>query len=493
MIARFISLFILILLASLTSFGQKEANFWYFGDYIGFDFNNNNPTPLSNSNMESVGATAVRSDQNTGKLLFYSNGESVWNEKNQVMPNGSHLLGETRATQSALIVPIPEEPNLFYLFTVSKSLVSPAKASRIYYSIIDMSLDNGFGDIPEGKKNIPIIDNVAEKLTAIPVSDGIGYWLITHGVNNNSFFVFKISGYSISDPKTFNIGSIYELNTEKNEAVGFLKASPNGKLLASTVTSGTYFRAFELFDFNHENGEISNPLSLGDFSLQYGLSFSPDNTKLYLKATNNSIDARDILHQFDLNSEDIKSTRVGLIRTNPNFDINQYNIGLTALALQIAPDGNIYGAGNPSDFENQEDQNAMLVIEKPNAKGIAAQIMLKRFNFRDGAVTNGLPNFIENIFNGISASDNPNVLCTELELYQLFPNPTTATINITVSERCFTPYFLTIYNLLGQSILTLWVNSQISDEVDISQLSTGTYYAVLNFSDKRIVKRLVKL
>ncbi|MFC7667853.1 hypothetical protein ACFQT0_10980 [Hymenobacter humi] len=52
-------------------------------------------------------------------LLFYTNGETVWNRKHQPMPNGRKLMGSGSSTQSALIVPDPGSGNVFYIFTVA--------------------------------------------------------------------------------------------------------------------------------------------------------------------------------------------------------------------------------------------------------------------------------------------------------------------------------------------------------------------------------------
>ena len=62
------------------------------------------------------------SDPNTGQLLFYTDGRKVWNANNQVMPNGSNLLGGfyNSCTQGALIVPFPEDNQRYYLFTLEE-------------------------------------------------------------------------------------------------------------------------------------------------------------------------------------------------------------------------------------------------------------------------------------------------------------------------------------------------------------------------------------
>jgi hypothetical protein len=42
-----------------------------------------------------IEGTASIADRITGDLLFYTDGQTVWNAQNQPMPNGSELAGST--------------------------------------------------------------------------------------------------------------------------------------------------------------------------------------------------------------------------------------------------------------------------------------------------------------------------------------------------------------------------------------------------------------
>src|SRR5688500_3859954 len=114
---KYILLQILVLTITTNSFAQKERNIWYFGDHAGLDFNGGTPVALTNSSMHTLDNSATASDYNTGDLLFYSNGVSVWNKDHAVMPNGSGLLGDVSGGNSAFIVKQPESTSLYYLFT----------------------------------------------------------------------------------------------------------------------------------------------------------------------------------------------------------------------------------------------------------------------------------------------------------------------------------------------------------------------------------------
>jgi hypothetical protein len=57
-------------------------------------------------------------------------------------------------------------------------------------------------------------------------------------------------------------------------------ASPNGKMIADCVYGS--IGVLELFDFDSKTGRVSNCTSLTTRQTYYGLSFSPDNSKLYV-------------------------------------------------------------------------------------------------------------------------------------------------------------------------------------------------------------------
>jgi hypothetical protein len=100
-------LFFLLLASNV--FAQLQNNNWIFGYGGSVNFSGVNPVS-SLVSISSNEQTASVSDPITGQLLFYTDARNVWNANNQLMPNGSGLLGGffTSATQGALIVPFPD-------------------------------------------------------------------------------------------------------------------------------------------------------------------------------------------------------------------------------------------------------------------------------------------------------------------------------------------------------------------------------------------------
>jgi hypothetical protein len=77
-----------------------------------------------------------------GNLLFYSDGQDVYNKLNNRMPHGDSLLSSGYATSPCVAFRMPGSLRKYYLFTVAGAPTTKWKPC-VNYSIIDMSLDGG--------------------------------------------------------------------------------------------------------------------------------------------------------------------------------------------------------------------------------------------------------------------------------------------------------------------------------------------------------------
>src|SRR5215212_6437641 len=68
---------------AITSFSQ-QGNVWYFGDNAGLNFNTNPPSSLTDGRLTTYEGCSGISDNN-GRILFYTDGITVWNKQHQVM------------------------------------------------------------------------------------------------------------------------------------------------------------------------------------------------------------------------------------------------------------------------------------------------------------------------------------------------------------------------------------------------------------------------
>ncbi len=99
--------FFLSLFSFSSVFSQGQADNWYFGDYVGLKFNSDGSVSvLTDSQMKVSEGCSTISDCN-GSLLFYTDGENVWNKNHQIMVNGTGLFGRDTSTQAANIIKKP--------------------------------------------------------------------------------------------------------------------------------------------------------------------------------------------------------------------------------------------------------------------------------------------------------------------------------------------------------------------------------------------------
>ncbi|MCD0471332.1 T9SS type B sorting domain-containing protein [Flavobacterium sp. JAS] len=411
-------LFISLLFAIPVS-AQKEAAIWYFGYGAGLDFNSGSPVALTNGKLFTNEGCASISDR-YGNLLFYTDGSIVYDKSHQIMPNGTGLLGHRSSTQSAIIVPKPKDPNLYYIFTVDEPNPVNVDAnptndesppnSGLNYSVVDLRLNNGLGDIVSSEKNIPLITydvnnaedvkfKCSEKITAVQHSDGLSFWVVTHF--RNTFYSFKVStnGVDQTPIKTITAQDI-PLGGYNSNAIGYLKASPNGKKIAianmATKTSnnlnanGLVKRNtgnVYLYNFDADSGIVSSETLLYDKIDPYGIEFSAKSAKLYM--TYNKYDAAGTSQGSSLIQYDLKKADIA----NSMQIINSSNY--VAGALQLAIDEKIYRSGY-SLIDNSIQK--ISVINNPEADGINCNFIQNKIDLKTGTSQLGLPPFITSLF-----------------------------------------------------------------------------------------------
>lgn len=375
----FIKILVLILFIDSPIYAQKEINNWYFGNHAGVSFNTGSPVPVSDGKLNSIEGCAVMSDKNTGKLLFYTDGTKIWNANHQVVNTDIDLMGGPSSTQTVLIVPNPANNFEYYIFTVPDLTLSVTpKTTSMYYSLI--SVQNPSCDIVFINKFL--IDGVSEKLTGTVDCSGTEFWVVAHSRYESTFYSFHVTSQGVNEkPVTSNY---YEVS--RDNTAGYVKISPDGSKLAITSHNANSFLA--LFDFDVRTGAVSNYILLGDQSTNdmfYGVSFSPDNSKLYaIGRTNlNNEVYESALYQYEVN------------QTTPAAILNSLNIFYIrksipfVSALLLGPDKKLYIA---CTYRNYLD-----VINYPNLKGNACGYKEDAVKLT-GQCQLGLPNNMDLIY-----------------------------------------------------------------------------------------------
>lgn len=392
---RKITLAILCCFIGVIAFCQSEAANWYFGYGGGIRFNqsNNTITSLDDGQLfTNEGCTSISDD--LGNLLFYTDGSRVWNKNHSVMPNGYGLYGDSSSTQSAIIVPKPNDPNIYYIFTVDNWLDDINHG--LSYSEVDMSLDNGLGNITV--KNVYLLQESSEKITAV-LKDCItkSIWVLTFASEDgtssffNTFHAFEISSAGIN---TTSVKSPFN-DISIQDARGYLKLSPDGtKVACANVVDGLF-----LYDFDTATGKLSNQQQLsisGNNRFPYGVEFSPNSQLLYVHASNNFF-SNDFAeaenpanHSSDLIQYNLLAANVQASATIIDSR-NLYRGG-----LQLGPDGKIYRALSAT---YNKGLSYLGVINNPDNLGTSCNYKHNAINLTPNQSAQGLPPFIASFFN----------------------------------------------------------------------------------------------
>ena len=456
---------------------QKQNNVWHFGYSAGLDFNSTPPVAVTGSADNLEGCASISDSE--GNLLFYSNGESVWNRDHQLMPNGQGLEGGNSSTQAALIVPLPGSFSQYYLFTTGDDIYS---GYGLAYSVVDMLADDGFGDIIISTKNTVVTDSTAEMQTAVLHANAEDIWIVTHKLNSTDFHAYLLTSAGLSSiPVISSIGNYYQLNSG-GSTPGPIRSSHDGTKI---VTAITYDGICEMFNFNPATGELTDHFDLKPLipdQFIYGIEFSPNDSLLYVAGFPENGDSNLVI-QLAIYQDPILSMNVGAFY-EPSEEFG---------ALQLAPDKKIYLARRFNSFID--------VIHYPDQPGVACQYDPQSVALDSGTNSSyGLPNPAPYSFCPIPSLGGDRVLCEGDTLHltvSLNSSPscpqsfiwydgTTDSIKVITGPGI---YWAEINNSLFIYTDTIQIDSAVREELTVSicpgesyegYTQTGTYIDTFN-------------
>lgn len=370
---------LLILPLCYSSKGQRQNDYWIFGSSAGINWSAGN-SAFRPSNFFSLESCASVCDPVTGQLLFYSNGQEIYDRNFNPLQNGDNLKGNLSSTQGTLILPRPGKPGQYLLFTTPEA--TNTSLFGLHYSVIDMSLNGGLGAVPANEKNILLLDEVVEGLTYCFNRDSSAYWLITHERGSNRFVTFEINEAGIGKNKVFSpAGRIFKTYADH---MGYFKVSPDGTRLAFSNTlkpNATYtYSQIELYTID-ECGRIREDMVIGNVPLStYGCEFSPNGRFLYFSG----IESPSRLFQADLslqNAAAVESSITEIGRATPIPNQFYYYGGLQRRGNKI--------------YLAQSYFTALHCIEFPDLPGAACQFRESALILMDGSFSRyGLPQMV---------------------------------------------------------------------------------------------------
>lgn len=449
----------LFLLVIEQAFAQVErTKNWYFGESLGLQINDTLfPTLLSNSQITTPGGCASISDS-SGQLLFYTNGQTIWNSNHTVMFNGNSMAGDGNASQSSLIIPDPGNANQYYVFTIGGSC-----NNTLHYSVVDMSLQGSLGAVTQ--INVALDSNMIQKITGVANQASNGYWIITHADLSSAFYAYPLTSAGIGTPIISNVGTVIN----GSDCFGVLKASPLGNKIAMTFPANN---GFELYNFDNATGIVYNAMFIGNTLTEptYGCEFSSNGNYIYCNAAISGVTPPSI-YQYDItlaNAGQIDSSKVLVGFSQSPFIYTSMQLGL---------DGKIYCAGTNRDY--------ISFIQQPNNPGFACNYVENAFYLGGNVTQYGLPNFISTYLAGITSVQNSEVS----DGFLIYPNPVK---NYFVVEGNNSANFsVKLFDATGRIIATEEEKFRTGKKVTIKNIKSGIYFVQLSGRNATITQRIM--
>ncbi len=358
----------------VTEYGiqRQLSNQWYFGEMAGIDFNQQPPAAIVDDNlMDSPEGCATISDSD-GSLLFYTNGNTVWNKDHQVMANGTNLGGDSTSAQSSMILQFPDDETMFYVFSTQE--LYGDRTNRLLMSIVDIKDDTARGSVVV--KGIELQRNNTERLTASGF--GANGWLLSHEFGNNNFRAQFVSDLGISAAVHSPVGEFLNFLDEPS-GTSYLRFQP-GTARAVNMLPGA--NTFDILDFDNQTGAMSNARTIdtnepaGD--PLYGIEFGGAGNRLYITTATK-------LMQYDMDSIDTPNEVAEIEASKFDGYPSASNYG----ALQRGPNGVIYMA--------LDNAGNVASIDAPTGDDLGASFNPSGIDLMGRTSRRGLPNFTQQV------------------------------------------------------------------------------------------------
>lgn len=498
-------LFVLLFASSKVIFGQGYNHVWLHGEVNILDtfttstkarmlINANNDTILGEQRIMPFSSTQATICDNSGNFLFASNGCFIMDASGDTMQNGAGLNPGLFADSycfptsglpmsgANLIIPYPGDTNKYVLIHQVGDFNNNLAASELFYTVIDMTLNNGLGGVVTNQKNVvAFTGTMSWGLAACKHGNGRDWWIVAFEDNTNIIHKCLFTNLGLT---------VYPAQITNNIPVPFPKNagqpcfSPDGTKLAYTSgwTNNPAFYDVRIFSFDRCTGMLDSiGYIVNNNEVGFALSFSSNSQYLY-HASGGKI------HQVDTYSPDIVASDT-IVAINDGYCYPPG--GCTNFWLMyLAANGKIYitSGGGVVDLHQ---------ILYPDLPDTSCGVRQHSIRMPCYVVRGGInhPNYYLGA-DTASSCDSLNIGLAEQHhdfKFSLSPNPTSdGYIKLIYLLPQNKHGVFEVYNMTGQRVYEMnlppWSTLQF---VKLPELSNGVYTCVIRSGYERVGRKLV--
>ena len=294
--------------------------------------------PSPNSTCGNIALSLADAD---GNLSLYTDGLFLYDNQHNTTPNGRDL--NSRSDGANSIVFIPDYLNLdeHYIFYLTL-------LGNLTYSVVDMSLNNGLGDIRPGQKNITITPNILYSYIDVFIDNCDNAWILAKEQNSRNIHFIQLNNDQSIQSSVISSSLLSTVDLTLFGG-GLIVSQENSTMIVDNGRGNKVLLAIG-DGFNITNELLLQPLT--DVALTFRGAFSP--TGSYYYGT----------EQYVVR-EPVQTTITVVVRHGPFLD-NESPQDLEPLILDeiqtalpndlaIGPDDNIYFVNSiPSDTSINE-------------------------------------------------------------------------------------------------------------------------------------------
>ena len=497
--------FILLLYSNLFSQGYNHV--WLLGSENLVDTNTSAPkarffatsttdTIIGEQRIMPFSSTQATICDNNGNFLFASNGCFIMDANGDTMQNGAGLNPGLFADSycdlttglpmsgANLIIPYPGDSTKYVLIHQVGDFNNNLAASELFYTVIDMTLNNGLGGVVVGQKNVvAFTGTMSWGLAACKHGNGRDWWIVAFEDNTNIIHkcLFTNLGLTVYPAQIIN-----NMPPPTYGNAGQPCFSPDGTKLAYKQGTGgaQAFHDVRIFSFDRCSGNLDSigyTIRNNDFG--FGLAFSSSSQYLYYSSGGK-------IYQIDTNNPNMASTDT-IVAINDGYCFPPGNCTNFWL-MYLAANGKIFITSGTFVL----DLHQILYPDLPDTSCGVRQHSIRMPCY---AIRGGInhPNYYLGA-DTTSTCDTLNIGIAEQHhdfKFSISPNPTTdGTIKLVYLLPQNKGGVFEVYNITAQLVYKMnlppWSTLQF---VKLPELISGVYTCVIRSGNERVGRKLVIL